>query len=176
MKQYSNCHFCGEAYTENVWPRTCPSCKKQVWRNPTPVVVIECCLNNETSINNKVHYNPKVLLIKRAIDPHLGEWALPGGYMDMGEQWNETAARELQEETGIEVAKNNFTWLNAYTTSNGNLVIFARTWLVNEKLTDYVFLPNDEVSEIEWCEKPVELAFPCHTKMLTEFFRHNRGI
>lgn len=44
----------------------------------------------------------KVLLIKRANDPFQGQWALPGGFVDMDESLVEAARRELHEETGVE--------------------------------------------------------------------------
>ena len=44
----------------------------------------------------------KLLMIKRADHPYLGQWALPGGFVQMDESLEAAAARELQEETGIE--------------------------------------------------------------------------
>lgn len=43
----------------------------------------------------------KVLLIQRDIDPFAGRWALPGGFVQMEETLEESARRELQEETGL---------------------------------------------------------------------------
>jgi ADP-ribose pyrophosphatase YjhB (NUDIX family) len=45
----------------------------------------------------------QVLLIKRGGHPCLGQWALPGGFVDPDETVGEAAARELLEETGIQV-------------------------------------------------------------------------
>jgi 8-oxo-dGTP diphosphatase len=44
----------------------------------------------------------KVLLIERALEPHVGEWALPGGHVAEGETLEEGMRRELREETGLE--------------------------------------------------------------------------
>ena len=43
----------------------------------------------------------KVLLIKRAFEPFQGEWALPGGFVNLDESLEEAARRELEEETGV---------------------------------------------------------------------------
>lgn len=43
----------------------------------------------------------KVLLIKRALPPYQGMWALPGGFVNLDESLEEGARRELAEETGM---------------------------------------------------------------------------
>lgn len=43
----------------------------------------------------------KVLLIKRALEPFQGCWALPGGFVEMDENLEQGARRELEEETGV---------------------------------------------------------------------------
>lgn len=43
----------------------------------------------------------KVLLIKRAIEPELGTWALPGGFIRFNENIDDASARILQERTGV---------------------------------------------------------------------------
>jgi ADP-ribose pyrophosphatase YjhB (NUDIX family) len=45
----------------------------------------------------------KVLMIRRGIQPGMGLWSIPGGYVDRGEVVEEAAAREVTEETGLEV-------------------------------------------------------------------------
>jgi 8-oxo-dGTP diphosphatase len=45
----------------------------------------------------------RVLLVKRAHPPLKGEWSLPGGAVELGETIEAAVAREVLEETGIEV-------------------------------------------------------------------------
>jgi 8-oxo-dGTP diphosphatase len=46
----------------------------------------------------------RVVLVKRAHPPLQGEWSLPGGAVELGESLEEAIAREVQEETGLDIS------------------------------------------------------------------------
>ena len=62
---------------------------------PRPAVTADIIILKES--NNQTF----VLLIERKHPPFEGMWALPGGFLEMDETLEETALRELHEETGI---------------------------------------------------------------------------
>ncbi len=46
----------------------------------------------------------KVLIVKRKYDPLAGQWSIPGGGVEVGETLEDSVAREILEETGLEIA------------------------------------------------------------------------
>ncbi len=65
------------------------------YQYPRPAVTVDVILITE----NKV---PEILFIQRKNNPFQNLWAFPGGFLDMDEDLETAAKRELQEETGIE--------------------------------------------------------------------------
>jgi ADP-ribose pyrophosphatase YjhB (NUDIX family) len=69
----------------------CPDCGRVIFYDPKVAVI---CI---------VPRDGKILMIRRATDLGYGRWGLPGGYVDRGEVVESAAAREVWEETGLEV-------------------------------------------------------------------------
>ena len=65
---------------------------------PRPAVTADCVVIAKEN-------EPKVLLIQRGNEPFKGQWAFPGGFMNMDETTDQCAVRELEEETGLKVNK-----------------------------------------------------------------------
>lgn len=65
---------------------------------PRPAVTADCVVITKGN-------EPKVLLIQRGNEPFKGQWAFPGGFMNMDETTEQCAIRELEEETGLKISK-----------------------------------------------------------------------
>lgn len=64
---------------------------------PRPAVTADCVVITKETV-------PQVLLIERGFDPFKGNWAFPGGFMNMDETTEQCAIRELKEESGLTVS------------------------------------------------------------------------
>ena len=94
MKVYSFCPLCAHGLLRTVVGARerlyCPVCSWVHYLNPLPAT-IAYTLNN----------NNELLVVKRAHEPAINEWSLPGGFLEAGEDPHEGCLRELMEETSL---------------------------------------------------------------------------
>jgi ADP-ribose pyrophosphatase YjhB (NUDIX family) len=64
----------------------------------------------------------KLVLVRRAIEPSIGKWSFPSGYVDRGEAVEAAVEREVREETGLQVKAN---WLVGLYSQAGDAVVLA---------------------------------------------------
>lgn len=154
----SHCSFCGTAYVPGQeWPRTCAECGNTSYLNPLPVAVMVLPVDEG------------LLVVRRDVEPHRGELALPGGFIDMGESWQQAAARELREETGILVAADDVRLFDVLSAPDGTVLIFG----LGPRTSSATLPPVTATAETtEWLviDRPQELAFPLHTGIVAEYF------
>ena len=152
------CSQCSVEMGEQAgWPKRCPGCSREYFKNPTPVAVVV------------VPVDGGVLAVRRAIPPQIGHLALPGGFVNRGETWQQAACREVYEETNLVILPEELSLLELISVPEGNLLIFCRA---RPRLIEQVDLGfrNQEVSEMLVLYGPQELAFPTHTRMLGQAF------
>jgi ADP-ribose pyrophosphatase YjhB (NUDIX family) len=156
-KPLSHCSSCGTGFPgELPWPRTCSSCGAVSYRNPVPVVAL------------LVPVHDSILLVRRAIEPHAGQLALPGGYIDHDETWQQAAVRELKEETGVSVRTEELSVFDVISVPDDLLLVIAQT-KVRTAAGLPRFKPNAEVSELVLSSSTLSLAFPAHTQALKRY-------
>jgi ADP-ribose pyrophosphatase YjhB (NUDIX family) len=157
-RQHTYCSFCGRAFAEGQpWPRHCASCGSVTYRNPLPVAVV------------LVPVGAGVVVVRRAIPPRVGQLALPGGFINHGEGWQAAGAREVREETGLEIDPAQIREFAVRSAPDGTLLVFGVAAPL--RAADLPpFAPNDEASERVVLDAPVELAFPLHSEVVALFF------
>ena len=93
--------------------RFCPLCGAELYsrklkeNEPARLVCSKCAFifyrDPKLVVCSVVEMDNKIVLLKRGIEPQLGKWVLPGGYVDLGEEVEAAALREAEEECGLKI-------------------------------------------------------------------------
>ncbi|HTY20119.1 MAG TPA: NUDIX domain-containing protein [Geobacteraceae bacterium] len=155
--KHSHCSFCGNRFPESApWPRRCTVCGNSSYLNPLPVAVVLLPVADG------------IVVIRRNTEPQKGTLTLPGGYIDLGETWQEAASRELREETGIEITDRALSLFDVMNGLDGTLVVFGLA--EQQALSCLRPFSSAETQEVVLIDRPIELGFTMHTQMVRRYF------
>ena len=138
----------------------CPACATIHYENPLNVV------------GTVPYLGDRILLCKRNIEPRLGKWTLPAGFLELGETTSEGAARETVEEAGARFELEGLFSIISLARI-GQVHLFYRA-----RLLDDTFDPGSETMEARlYSENEIpwdEIAFRTVKETLELFFADRR--
>ena len=151
------CQQCGQRLAhkrfENRERPYCPGCGYVVFLDPKIAAVV------------LVWTEGKLVLVRLDMEPALGRWSFPAGYVDRGEVVEDAAIREVKEETGLEVSLNGLVGLYSAEDSRVVLAVYSANVVGGD------LQPGPEVQEValfDLGELP-PLPFPHYDQILTDW-------
>jgi ADP-ribose pyrophosphatase YjhB (NUDIX family) len=162
----THCNACGAGVTLRI-PEgdtharaVCGACGHIQYQNPKVVV------------GSVPVWEDRILLCKRAIEPRLGKWTLPAGFMENNETATEGAEREALEEANARVAIEQLYTLYSVPHISQVYVLFRA------RLLDLDFSPGAESLEVKLVREDEipweELSFACVRRTLEHFIEDRR--
>lgn len=122
-----------------------------------------------------VEQDGRVLLVRRAVEPGLGQWSLPSGFIEWDESPEDAALREVTEETGLELAHPELLEVGHYGDDyrGPGLNITYRAAVVGG-----VLHPADDAAEVHFFARgdlPAleEIAFDTHRRLLARWLEEH---
>jgi ADP-ribose pyrophosphatase YjhB (NUDIX family)/GNAT superfamily N-acetyltransferase len=139
----------------------CPACGFVFYRNPVPAVGVVVALDE------------RVVLVRRRYAPREGYWALPAGYMELGESAEEAAIRECHEETGLLIQIDHLLHVFSFGfgDQSGLVIIYAASAVGG------ALVAGDDATEVgafALDELPSPFAFRTHLQALDRWRRERR--
>lgn len=162
------CNRCGGKVASVVPPdedrprSVCQSCGFIHYENPKMVVG---CLPT---------WKDEILLVRRSIEPRLGKWTLPAGYLENGETMADGARRETTEEAGADTGELIPYGLYNLTQINQVYMMF-RTELLHTRFrggTESLEVKLFKEADIPWPEMAFKVMRVCLERFLVD---RNRG-
>lgn len=135
------------------------------YNNPVPVAINVVCVEKNDGTTG-------LLGVLRGIEPFIGGLAFPGGFTNEMENIESAAAREFEEEVGIESEPSDWTLLQSAITPNNRVLVFCG---YNASITEAdvaKMVPNDEISGFVILDRDSKLCFSLHQEVMDKVFAH----
>jgi 8-oxo-dGTP diphosphatase len=159
------CQVCGHAMADQLafgkTRRVCPECGYVHFVDPKVAAVVF------------IEKDGRVLLVRRAMSPEHGKWALPAGYIDDGEDPRAAAIREVREETGLTIEITRLIDVQGGPDSHGASIVI----IYAGRVLDGVAHPLDDADAVLWVaagDPLPDLAFESTRRMLETWLTHQR--
>ena len=132
--------------------RHCPRCggalelRLLVAHDPERLTCVECTfvfyLDPKVAAGAILTLDDEIVLARRDIEPRVGSWGFPSGYVDRGERIEDAASREVREEVGLEASMERLIGVYSYSGRPVVVVVFAG------RVTGGKLVAGDETSEV----------------------------
>lgn len=138
---------------------------------PKPSVTVDCVV-----FGLDEDHDLKMMLIQRGVEPHKGQWALPGGFVRLEESLEAAALRELKEETGVDeiFLEQLYTFGQPGRDPRDRVITIAYYALIN--LADHPIHAQTDAEDVAWFslhELP-KLAFD-HDQIIDTAYKRLQG-
>ncbi|HEX5165423.1 MAG TPA: NTP transferase domain-containing protein [Thermomicrobiales bacterium] len=156
-------------------PRYCQRCGAEVGfkvihqrlRPACPVCGFTYYYDPKVATAVVVEIDGKVVLQQRAIDPGIGKWTFPGGFVERGEPVREAAVREILEEVGVTVAAEELTLTGVYS-EPGETVILVAWYVRADGQTPRIADRESTAVQLFAPDALPDLAFPRNVRVLAD--------
>ena len=124
LEKYNDINFCqrcGSSLGRTVFDRIerpyCKSCDLIVFTDP------------KLAAGSVFTLNDQIVLVQRGVEPQIGKWSLPAGFVERGEKVEDAAVREAKEETGLDIEVLELLGLYSYTGSMVALAVYGAKFI-----------------------------------------------
>ena len=165
FKSFRFCPYCGQSWQQAGSLSTaanrirCLKCSRELYQDPK----IAACAIVQTAGG--------IVMIKRRYATPDGIWAIPGGFVDVGETVEAAAIREFLEETGLHVTIDRLIGVYSYEDNPVILIVFSG--LTSEAMPkcgpEAVEVAFFHEADIPWGQ----LAFPANREALQDYLKIN---